>query len=438
LNDPLEPEDVQVRLYNGRNEVVYQGVATAQRLELPAGLYLLRTEFMDEIQEQVVQHAGPTVLWFEPPARYGAAPLQGTATSHEYYSLPSQALSREMTREPLGPAPASTAQFFVFIRASSREAYWGEDLGEGLELLDFEGQPVSGFEPEVTRRHAIDGYLAFSAAAPPGPYLLRFRGTPAREMPIYLYQGWASQLFVTYHGRPLLEGASLMMAHFHWSIEGFDSGSPLNRAVEMALAGLQHGREFMPQKLMKELLYGKFENPMLGLLGAHFLLRRPNLHAGTVQIVLDNLANLLPGSPDVHALALIAARRLGQSWPIGPFRWPPMLRAGLEAVFAASAEQPGLIPEDGSLERIAPQLYTDSPWSSWRPLPNLVGPIGPAVAYEAGAKGGGDWLEATLAEALAWSRKANRPLDLPQLAADLRLPVRLVEAAYRRRIENRE
>ena len=44
-----------------------------------------------------------------------------------------------------------------------------------------------------------------------------------------------------------------------------------------------------------------------------------------------------------------------------------ILRAGLEAVFAASAKRATIIGKNSLLPEIAVTMYADTPWSTWRP-----------------------------------------------------------------------
>jgi hypothetical protein len=113
---------------------------------------------------------------------------------------------------------------------------------------------------------------------------------------------------------------------------------------------------------------------MLGLVGAHVLLRREPVD-DRIEIVLHNLRQLLPQSTDVAALEILARSRrvkLPQNRRNASFDHPPMLRAGLEAVFAASAKRPSIIVRRSSLPEIAVRMYADTPWSTWQPQPSTT------------------------------------------------------------------
>jgi len=137
----------------------------------------------------------------------------------------------------------------------------------------------------------------------------------------------------------------------------------------MGLLGLRLGRDLVPAEVHRELLYGKFDNPMLGLIGAHLLLMAREPNRDTIDLVLGNLRdNLLGDVPDVRALAWRAWQRLGGDRPAPtPFDAPPMLRAGLRAVIDADAEVGGLVPADGILSWISRHQRADTAWTSWSP-----------------------------------------------------------------------
>lgn len=110
--------------------------------------------------------------------------------------------------------------------------------------------------------------------------------------------------------------AKIFMPHVS---QGFNPSDRYTQVVDAAVTTLQQGGDFFPKDAIDFLLREKFYDPMLGLLGAHFLLRRADLRENYVHIVLDNLENLIPGSPDVQALRLMAAECLGWDIPRTPF-----------------------------------------------------------------------------------------------------------------------
>ena len=437
-------EDVTITVYNGVDEIVHRGAGPAT-LSLPKGLYTVRAEFAGEIYEQVVRHDQATPVSIA-PERHASAPVEGAATSYEYYSETSSRLSREVTGPPLGRVASESGGLFIFIRAANQFAHGGQDLRQDLSLRSpRDGQLLSAFEADA-QANTTYGYLAYSVQAEPGVYILDYAGSPSRQMPIYVYRNWQTQIFVTHHKRPRLEGATILLGQ-----NGFNPSDNLPKIIDMAISGLQNNVDLLPQSAMWELLNAKFSNPMLGLLGAHLLLRRKETEYGAVDMVLGNLGYLLPDSPDVRALYLMKALRDGNQGALDnmTFDTPPMFRAGFSAAIAADADHEGILPDRGWLEQVAPLVYTDSPWTTWAPLPPSLVPDAlpmddqsmPYQLFSRGGNGGGaggppqpddGWLTQSLAEAVERASKTGQPPDkvLRKFAADFNVPLRLVKRAY--------
>lgn len=220
--------------------------------------------------------------------------------------------------------------------------------------------------------------------------------------------------------------AKIFMPHVS---QGFNPSDRYTQVVDAAVTTLQQGGDFFPKDAIDFLLREKFYDPMLGLLGAHFLLRRADLRENYVHIVLDNLENLIPGSPDVQALRLMAAECLGWDIPRTPFDRAPILRPALEAVLRFSIDYPELTPEKGLLECIATRFYVDSPWTSWDLVgvcDKLYGPGG-VVDKE---RFSSDWLATYLQEAIQTKLKWGREIDLKELARQVGVPLNLVSNVY--------
>ena len=361
--------DVRVTIYDGWGNVVAEGSEYLVR-DLPRGFYEIRTELAGEIEEELIRHDRRRD---EPhrarsPRRYSPAPLDGAVTSHEYYTEPAEKWSRMDTCEaPIGGEGPAASRVFLFVRAVSREQVTGGDLTAGLRMTTPEGKVLC--EPSVDREHIrrddAAGWVAFSADVACRTIFLDYRGEPARTVPIHFYSGWETQLFLLHYGRPRFEALRFFMAP---KGAGFRARDEVARNVDLGLTGLQNRTNLLPRRVMDDLLNGKFDNPIEGLIGAHFLLGEPQPDAWRIDLVLGNLKGLLPNSPDVRALEILGARRLGRPINPEPLSEPPMLRAGLEAVIAASAEVRGLIPRESLLDRISSRVFADTPWSSWKSL----------------------------------------------------------------------
>lgn len=86
------------------------------------------------------------------------------------------------------------------------------------------------------------------------------------------------------------------------------------RNAEYGRYAVEDGRGAVAPGLVHEMLYGKFESPMLGIHAAVLFLRQRRRDAGMLRTVLGSLSQLLPNSPDVQALR-IAGQRVLESEP---------------------------------------------------------------------------------------------------------------------------
>jgi hypothetical protein len=395
--------DTRITIRDGWDEVQVEEYGEASAT-LPQGLYTVHLERAGAVSEKVVRHTADTSLRENEPRRTSAMPSFDTVDAHEYYSYTAAELSQRDTGSAATVLPDDghgAGRLFVFVRAAEAGAHEGRELADGLFLHAPDGDRITDFGTAVVEQDHEVGWLAFSAPARAGSYALRFAGLGAREMVVTVFAGWETQLFIPFEHRPRLEHSSVLMAHLG---QGYHPDDRVAQAIDAGLAGLRGGIDLLPRETRQMLLSGKFENPMLGLIGAHLLLLQPNPDFGLLDIVLHNLEELLPGSADVHAVRLAAALRHGSQPPLQPMDTPPMLHRGLVAIMEASAVIPAIVPENGWLERIAPHVLSDSAWTTWS-LPEAV--TAAATPDQLSRMAG-----AAVASAMAPSRKRHSAIDI--------------------------
>ncbi len=456
----VDPADLRFSIYDGWENLLPEWDKRtledpdAANVDLPEGLYTVRWEYAGGMKEKVVrlpqqQHLEVSFLLET------AAPVPGAADTHEYYSHMNGTVSwNEATGEPLGSPNEIDSRLHLLLRAHSREAYRGEDLAEGLRLLDENLNPLF----ELRDRSRLDtqfGSLLCSLPAASGRYFLEFAGGPGkppRLFPIHLFRHWQTRLFLFYQAsQPDFASASLSLVRLDYNdaYEGArEERFRVNAALDMALDGLQNNRLELPREIERTLLYGKFDNPMMGLLGAHYLLQHPR---GTEEqelrdqnmtgIVLGNLNYLLPDSPDVAALRFKTAIRFGFPMPDQPVGKLPLLRASLEALLEADSESVVAVEGGSLVEALAATLYYDSPWATFRPLEPDRAKEPPETGLESWSTKSPsfdtprgvekeplveeDWLSNSIREALEMTaRQTGQEPDWSRLATSLGVPYR--------------
>src|SRR5262249_29877516 len=157
----------------------------------------------------------------------------------------------------------NSAHLFLFIRARDRTAAWGQNLAANLALRDLSGGIACSFSPDETRSDLDTGWLAFSAEAASGTYVLSYVGEIPREVPVHLYPHWSTQLFLLYDRQLSFEDLKVFLAPVG---AGFTPDDPTVRAVDLALDWLRY-QEDPPAP--STLARAEFTNPMFGLVGTH-------------------------------------------------------------------------------------------------------------------------------------------------------------------------
>jgi hypothetical protein len=427
-----DPE-AEVVIFDGYDCVKERGTGTAN-WNLPPGLYTVRAQ-LGGLQLQKTISVPETTSLNLTPEIYSSAPIDGAATTHEYYHDPAQTWSVQQTA--VLPSLGVGGWLFVFVRLSSFNSPRNGDLANGLTLRDANGALILDFAaPGLSQKDDQFGWTLVSTPIAPGFYRLRHEGEETRETSLYVYPGFSTQVFITYFHRPRLEQ---MRAFLRPLGQPFQAGDIETRAVDLALLGLQNGissiSQTLPRADQRNLLDGKFLNPMLGLIGAHWLLEDPSAQPAFVDMVLTNLRMLLGPAPDVIALEIAAAKRFKKpTLPVEPVLTPPFLRRGLEIL---AQEQPQLIPDGGLLESILAEMYLDSPWTSWRaPSVSAIGEFRAFAPSDAVVDKSLDWMEsAILAAGLRGELDYNR---VDAIAKQLVITPALLRSANTRLLKNLE
>jgi hypothetical protein len=383
--------------------------------ELPTGFYTVQYKAVEAMeQREIALRPNQPLTLDEPPelAFASAAPLAHTAAADKTHQDNAQRLSRA---EPLALGQGS--QLFVFVRdvAPGGRTHPAKGLslhrlsGERLALFD------EVFESGGGRNQARWG--GRNLALDPGLYRLRLalRRGRAIEMLAPACPNWQSQVFLLRQlvggaggaervgetggvdrgegraaGSPMLDfnNATQLMAR---PGEGFDpwrtpsvqkrlpsymAGEDL-RLIELARQALARGYRGIQTKDLYEMLWGKWSDPLLGILGLHLLLRQENPDLDLAETVIERLRGSILNEfrhPDVEIIALEVARRRGQTPEVAPFSAPPMLRASWNYLVQATAGRPDLIQPGSLASQIADRLWGASAWLIWLAPPEAPPP----------------------------------------------------------------
>jgi PAS domain-containing protein len=303
-----------------------------------------------------------------------AAPLANAASHREWQTEPAVEWSRKATWKKFAN---SGSRLFLFVRTLQPEKY--KKFAKGLSLWDAEGNPVTDFRAGV-EIDAQKGWLAFCADLPAGGYVIRRgrSGVRLRHQPIYLCEGWETQIFLLSKGSPSLRRSTINMARYGAGFRDDDESAVAAQAIfDGLMQDTGHLQLAMSEK-MNRLLEGKFENPWFGILATCMLmlvqeeaLERPTAEvpaaedAAKINRLLQKGLGFLSAEvgehPDVRALQLKEDEP-----PREPFPFPPLLWRCLRRVQRHGTRFADTIPLGSLTDSIVGNFLSDSPWTAWR------------------------------------------------------------------------
>jgi len=369
---------VEMRLLNNQFETIAVGYGKLNK-RVPAGIYRLDI-IAGSVQESkyISLESGEVYEDLDIQVQFpAAAPIEGTSTSHESHGYPAGDLSRNPNK-----VYGSGGRLLLFFR-NVGEQYDAPINLAPFSLYDSDMNPI-GDLPNDAVVDPYNGWAALSADLTPGGYILRNKqdlrnswSTQATaeellDQSLWVSHGWTTILFIPNWGNrdaPLPARASVYMAHLDSGFY-FDAATPVNLALELALDGLRQGRSVVSPDLIDLLLDEKFQNPMLGIVGAYALLLEPKPRWKTFDIVRRNLQRLVPDHPDVTALFVIGKeKRDNQARSrVKPVSWPPMLYYSYRGLILRDPTEPGLILNNSIADQAASRLIQEGPWTRWQSL----------------------------------------------------------------------
>lgn len=386
----------EIFIIDGRLNLIDRGTGSLNK-KFPAGLYTVKVRAGNTAKEQMVVLDRDQTVTLAPDPVISAAPLEQTALTHEYHISEAIRMSSEIDVDC-----GRGAEIFVFVRYwTSPNNYEGRvqrdiNPAEGISLLTLEGKLIAQLEKQANVRPAKDPYAGLTISVDPGPYLLRQNIDRDRSLDLLIYasQGWQTQAFLV-RANPLEESSptflpsndritnlSILMGRSNFHADRDDL-----RLAEVARSILARERPIeLGQKIIRDALDEKSENPVLGLFAAHLMLltkdgseriqrttassRLRKRSKGPIgdfdqnlfDTVIQNLARLLGADhPDVLALSLRCSGR-GQGFA-EPFSVPPMLRRSWSLIVDANEDNPSLVPLD--LWKMVAQMTATRPFFSW-------------------------------------------------------------------------
>jgi hypothetical protein len=354
--------------------------------ELPTGFYTVRYRAGDAVKERniKIQPDQPLELLKPPKLSFGsAAPIEQSWTSDENHQVQAKKLSLTPQLER-----GQGSELFLFGRDLAAGGKGSPLQGMSLHRLDGRSLVDLGKESSKSMDPNLPLWAGCNVALDPGRYRLRFafQAGQSLETMMVACPNWQSQIFLLRRrsesktGNSDLLDLSSATQFMSRRGEGFrsqripsDQIDLQNTAQDTSLAELAQiavandWRGFRTSDL-SALLKGKFYDPLLGILGLHLLLTRPEPDLVFAEQVVERLQqDILMGfsHPDVEALRIEIARRQGRGVSAPAIESPPMLRRSWFLLLQATAEKPSLIPNDSFSSKIADRLWGSGAWLTW-------------------------------------------------------------------------
>lgn len=309
------------------------------------GIYKLRVQYgreLVDVSEKIILLDGPQVVEIEPPRLKSPIPIEGTAFTHEFHVAAAQVME---TRQ------GATAQFGILARFWTGERPVVTDASryphplQGLSLCDQDDRTIvdeTKFEA-VSAQHAHGGgdpIATFAIDVEPGNYFLRQRLASGRilERTLVACTGWRTDVFVQRDVRDIAGEAAagspqlsrtgalgLLMSAVNPERQtaklraaADDARRQDQLTIEATRVALAQGRHLFrdspDHQLTQQLLQGKFVDPILGIVGAHFLILEARDSQGQIDFgrlapldtIVGNLRQLVGDAhPDVEAISLL-------------------------------------------------------------------------------------------------------------------------------------
>ncbi|MDR6967074.1 hypothetical protein J2X31_001074 [Flavobacterium arsenatis] len=375
---------VKLRLFDGKGNNIASGYQNLN-IRLTKGLYQVQVQTNEKIENKFLRVENDFNESWEYKGSYSSIPDTSFKSSHEYYSETSKFWSQNTTvrnglhiegNDPGDNYNAVNRSLFIFFRYPDRETRDSQknvaaSMGWRFTLADSNRKPIFRLKGDDIREDTIQGWMAFNAKLPAGIYYLIYNGNGKRkrEIPLYIFGTWQTQLFITFKQTPIFQTTRILLAR-PYNGQNFNENE--TQILDAVLQKMQNGRYFVPPDLIRRTAHEKWENPMLGIVVCYaYLLSRQTSFDELFRVIINNLENNIlsdHNSPDIMAIKLLAALHYSEPIPKMELESPCMIMAGMRAFLENSVRHSDAISINTQLEDIIPVLKNDSVWTSYLPM----------------------------------------------------------------------
>lgn len=340
-------------------------------LPLPFGLFKIKTRLGRGISQRII-----LLDRDKPPAAPASVarplssviPLPGTGSSLAAHAFARGQALNDSRRQAAGAgAGDEQAALMLMVRAYSAPdtSLRHSEPWKDVAIVDAGGTVVCDGARDLQVRRETDPYAVGSRKLAPGNYFLRHKlgdGT-VLEQSLLFRTGWRLEVYLLRRGAP---GKDMLTARVRVSLlmrrmeQGGGTDVAEDRLAETVRLALADERRVLNPELERKLTQA-FDNPVLGLMGAHLMLLEQACDRyrdmSSFRLIVRQLAPLLGSShPDWVALALqcpdmtVPRNLVPDGPPMFAHSWPLLVRAAhagridIPAAMWSRMEAPATLP----------------------------------------------------------------------------------------------
>ena len=396
----MQDEWINISILDSDNRLMAQNIGSFS-VELPKGLYTILTDINGVNNKQVIRHSENTLYYIKTKLiktkknkAVQTFPFIEDNKSLEYHNTIKPIPFREGDDDPptdppeepndVKPIPIKendtitinpNASLFILFYDLEGSALVESPNNFLLYNIDFEEVTITTPESHL---NAKQGWLTFQYSFEEGTYFFAYLGEEERIIPIEIIPEYQTQIIL-----PLIEHKP-DFSNLKVLISNRDliSYNEVFAPFEIALQKLQYQDFTLSEGVLKDLVYGKFEKPIYGIVVAYIYLKSESHKFDQLfETVVQNLENRILNSQleaDLRIIKLLKLKHSSEQSLLDqalqeelPFETLPIFRIGLETLIELSYDYPHLISKNSLIDLISDKIYYDTPWTCFRPIKNI-------------------------------------------------------------------
>lgn len=363
-------EYVYLQLFNGEGEIILKGYREIEST-LPKGLYELHIQSNVKFETKTIRLNKDYWGTWKNHGLYSSITNNLLESSHEYYTNTSNHWSLHPTTNQEKNIKENSS-LFLFFRYPDKEILNSQkkvakSMGWRFSLLDSNRNTLYQLGKDNIKENTQEGWMAFHVCVNPGIYFILYKGQTKKEIPIYVYQGWQTQFYIIFKKTPIFQTTRIQMVKEN---EPFLYNKDLE--LDIILQNMLNGIYYIPERLIVETAYEKWENPMLAIVVSYaYLLSSETKHDELFKLIITNLQNKIlknQNSPDIKAIQLLSSIHFKEEIPTLNLDEPCMLKVGMKIFLEQEIENPERISISTKCKEILTNLHGDTIWTSYSPI----------------------------------------------------------------------